>query len=318
MEVKKKPASYWVRLIITAISLILISILIVRGRDQIVQSLNSISLGFFFLLMGFTLFSRIMVGLRWYFLLRGASIEISLTKAISITFMGLFASNFLPSTIGGDIVRLAAATRISKKPVPCTASLVMDRIVGIFGMLLVSPIGLYLIIKSGQFEITRAEFIRSALLAVSFKSIFRKGKEKAAGLLVEAKKVLSHWLRQPKYLFFSLLSTFGHMAFLFLSLTMLLDKLKNPVQFWVVAGLWSISYLITLIPISINGLGIQELSLTILFNQIGNVEYSAAAIMAVLIRVLQMLASLIGGFVLYFIFPDLLGEVKKSEKELDL
>ncbi|MEL7657865.1 MAG: hypothetical protein AAGU75_18380, partial [Bacillota bacterium] len=86
----------------------------------------------------------------------------------------------------------------------------------------------------------------------------------------------------------------------------------------VVAGLWSISYLITLIPISINGLGIQELSLTILFNQIGNVEYSAAAIMAVLIRVLQMLASLIGGFVLYFIFPDLLGEVKKSEKELDL
>jgi len=318
MEVRKEPKSQWIRLIISAISLILIGILIVKGRDQIVQSLNSITLGFFFVLMGFTLISRIMVGLRWYFLLRGASIEISLIKAINITFMGLFASNFLPSTIGGDIIRLAAASRISKKPVPCTASLIMDRIVGIFGMLLVSPIGLYLIIKSGQFDISRTEFIRSFLLAVPLNSFFRKSREKAVNLLIEAKKVISHWLRQPKFLFLSLVSTFGHMAFLFLSLTMLLDKLNNPVQFWVVGGLWSISYLITLIPISINGLGLQELSLTILFSQIGNVDYSAAAILAVLIRVLQMLASLIGGVVLYFIFPDLLGEIKKPEKEMDV
>lgn len=318
MEVRKEPRLRWTRLVISVVSLFLIGILIIKGWDQIIQSLNSISLGFFFLLMGFTLISRVMVGLRWYFLLRGASIEINLINSIGVTFMGLFASNFLPSTIGGDIIRLAAATRISKNPIPCTASLVMDRLVGIFGMLLISPIGLHLILQSGLLDGTKIGSNQSFLAIASINAFFSKIRSKVAKLVFEAKRVISLWIHHPRFLFFSLLSTFGHMTFLFLTLTMLLDRLNSPIQFWVVSALWSISYFITLLPISINGLGLQELSLTILFSQIGNVDYSAAAIMAVLIRVLQMLASLIGGVVLYFIFPDLLGEIKKPEKEMNV
>jgi hypothetical protein len=52
--------------------------------------------------------------------------------------------------------------------------------------------------------------------------------------------------------------------------------------FWLIAGLYSLSYLVTLIPISINGFGLQELSVTYLFLHVGSL--SAAWLARVLIR----------------------------------
>ncbi len=313
MLTKFSGKSQWIRIAISVISVILIGILIYREWDQITLSLISISPGFFLLLFGLTLVSRVMVSLRWYFLLQGATIKIDVLTAIKITFMGLFASNFLPTTIGGDIIRLAAATRISKKPIPITASLIMDRVVGIVGMLMLSPLGLLQIISAGGLNINNPKQVEALLFGSSIKQLFAKLKKRIDSLVGESRQVFSSWFKSPISLIFSILSTFSHMAILFITIKLLLERLNNPINFWVVGGLWSISYLITLIPISINGLGLQELSLSLLFSQIGQIDYSAAAMMAVLIRVLQMLASIPGGIVMYFIFPGLINEIKEQK-----
>ena len=65
-------------------------------------------------------------------------------------------------------------------------------------------------------------------------------------------------------------------------------------SFWLIVGLWSISYFVTLIPISINGYGVQELSLTFLFSTVGGMSTAAGLTLAVLIRVFYMVASLPG------------------------
>ena len=65
-------------------------------------------------------------------------------------------------------------------------------------------------------------------------------------------------------------------------------------SFWLIVGLWSISYFVTLIPISINGYGVQELSLTFLFSTVGGMSTTAGLTLAVLIRVFYMVASLPG------------------------
>jgi len=40
--------------------------------------------------------------LRWWILLRSQKVTISYLQALQLIFAGAFASNFLPSTIGGD------------------------------------------------------------------------------------------------------------------------------------------------------------------------------------------------------------------------
>src|SRR5512133_3603947 len=56
--------------------------------------------------------SRLAVSARWVVLLRSAGVPVSARQGLRINFAGLFANNFLPTTIGGDVVRLAGAVQL--------------------------------------------------------------------------------------------------------------------------------------------------------------------------------------------------------------
>ena len=74
--------------------------------------------------------------------------------------------------------------------------------------------------------------------------------------------------------------------------------MKDTLPFWEVAGLWSITYFVTLLPVSINGLGIQEVSIAFLLINIGGVSAQHGLSAAVILRTLIMLASLPGALFL--------------------
>lgn len=59
-----------------------------------------------------------------------------------LMFTGNFSSNFLPTTIGGDVVRLGGAMQMGYDRAICLASLVVDRLIGMAGMALALPLGL--------------------------------------------------------------------------------------------------------------------------------------------------------------------------------
>ena len=56
--------------------------------------------------------SRLAVAGRWHVLMHSAGTGITPRQSIRLTFAMLFASNFLPTTIGGDVVRYAGAVRL--------------------------------------------------------------------------------------------------------------------------------------------------------------------------------------------------------------
>ena len=87
--------------------------------------------------------------------------------------------------------------------------------------------------------------------------------------------IFSIWLRKPGFLLAALACTWIHMLCLFGSIYIFVDDLGTHVSFWLIAGLWSITYFITLIPISINGYGLQELSMTLIFSNLGRAPVSA-------------------------------------------
>ena len=88
------------------------------------------------------LISRLATVGRWHVLLRSGGIDIRFKDSFSLTFTGLFASNFLPTTIGGDAVRLAGAMQMGFDRAVCLASIAADRLIGLLGMSMTLPIGL--------------------------------------------------------------------------------------------------------------------------------------------------------------------------------
>ena len=87
------------------------------------------------------LISRTSMALRWHVLLRSGGVDMHVKDSISLTYTGLFASNFLPSTIGGDVVKLAGAMQMGYDRAVCLASIAADRLIGMTGMTMVLPIG---------------------------------------------------------------------------------------------------------------------------------------------------------------------------------
>jgi hypothetical protein len=81
--------------------------------------------------------------------------------------------------------------------------------------------------------------------------------------------------------------------------------MNEMMPFWKIAGLWSLTYFITLIPVSINGLGLQELSFINLFTVFGGISDPTGLSIALIIRVLMMIGSIPGAF---FVSSILSGE----------
>ncbi|MBW6474541.1 MAG: flippase-like domain-containing protein [Anaerolineaceae bacterium] len=106
----------------------------------------------------------------------------------------------------------------------------------------------------------------------------------------------SFWIHHPHYLLLALFFTLIHMLCLFMIIKVLVVGLNEAMPFWKIAGLWSLTYFITLIPVSINGLGLQELSFINLFTVFGGISGPTGLSIALIIRVLMMIGSIPGAF----------------------
>lgn len=285
--------AFWFRAAGTLLALVLLVLLLwQQGWDEIAAALSRLTWWQIGLAVLLTMISRLAVSMRWYVLLRSSQAPVSAWQAVRLTFAGLFASNFLPTTIGGDVVRLAGAVRLGCGNGVALASLVVDRLVGMAGMALVAPLSLPAILNGGLRDILQGT--PAALgMAVSdgWMGKLRDRLQAEWRKLVDA---LLIWWKQPRSLLFSLLFTFIHMLCHYTSIWVFLQGMGEKMPFWLIAGAWSLTYFITLIPVSINGLGLQELSTTLLFAGLGGISTAGALTLGVLIRVVQMFASLFG------------------------
>jgi len=292
-----KPRVSIIRLLGTLVAFSLIALLVVRQWEDIRTAVVQIGWSRFLLALCVLLFSRFMISMRWHMLLRSVDWDISPWDTIRLTFVGLFASNFLPTTIGGDVVRLAGAVQMGYDAAVATASLVVDRLVGMFGMALVLPPGLQKLLASG------AEF-SLPVFGSGLAAWPKKLAEKARGALNRVWQAILMWLKRPKGLLSSIFFTGMHQFFLFLSISILLGAMHETMSFWLIAGLWSLVYFVTLLPVSINGIGVQELSIAFAFSSLGGISNEHSLILALLIRVIFMLASLPGAFYIRAILPQ--------------
>jgi len=132
-----------VRVLGSILALMLLIILLEEeGDGKLFSALRRVSIGYFLAAIVALFISRLFAATRWHILLQSAGVEISFLRSIMLTFTGNFSSNFLPTTIGGDVVLLAGAMQLGYDRAICVASLLADRLIGLAGMSLALPLGL--------------------------------------------------------------------------------------------------------------------------------------------------------------------------------
>ena len=237
--------------------------------------------------------SRLAVAGRWQALIKSAGPGFTFSQSAQITYAGLFAANFLPTTIGGDVVRLAWVIRLGCDRAMSLASLVVDRLVGMGGMVMALPFGLPGYLQ--YFQAAGYPDSRPAVLALPW---LRPLQEKLTGFTRRLLQALNLWLSKPGALLMALAFTWVHMLCTFAIVWLLLTGMGEHISFWLVMGLWSAAYFVTLLPISINGMGVQELAMSFFYTTIGGISSPNALTLALLMRIIQMLASLPGALFL--------------------
>jgi hypothetical protein len=135
---------------------------------------------------------------------------------------------------------------------------------------------------------------------------------KASGFVRGAAQSSVYWVKNPAGVGLGFLATFGHMLLTYLTVWVLLQGAGQPVSLLVIGGLWSISYFVSLAPLSINGLGLQEVSIAYLYSHFAGISLQSGLALAVLLRIVFLLASLPGALFL----PDILSAQRRRPEKM--
>lgn len=224
---------------------------------------------------------------RWRSLLRGQKIEVTYRELLGLQYGSFFASNFLPTTIGGDVIRLVGILGKTSNRVGGAASIVVDRAMGVFAMLFFLPLSLPIL---GGFLATFGVAIGNIALPESLRSAIRRVWD-----------ATTLWLKSPASVIVALLASWVGILVFFLFIWMLAQGLGIEVSLAQVAGVTAVTYFLALIPFTINAYGLRELSIIALYSSLGASAEQAAAL-ALLSRFLMLISSLPGAYTVWGAF----------------
>ena len=265
---------------------VLIYLLSRVGWGEAWQTLHQLTAWRIALVLVLVFLSRFAIFGRWYMLLKDQTTTLSMRDTLKLSFAGLFASNVLPTTIGGDVLRLAGAVRLGLSTSLAAASLVVDRLVGMTGMALMLPFSLP---GLSAYLHSRALSAPAGSMAIPFFSRVKRGLKKVLD-------DLRFWSKHPLILIKALGFTLIHQAAIYLIIRILIEGMGETLSVWQIAGIWSITYFITLLPISINGLGLQEVTITNLYTLLGGLSPATSIALALILRLVWLIGSLPGAF----------------------
>ena len=104
----------------------------------LIHTFNLRVFGLMFVVYSFLIF---LSAYRWYLLMRCKGLNIHLRKAVEFYFIGLFFNNFLPTSIGGDTVRAIYTGEYTNHRTEAWGSVLLERSLAFLGLGTVSLMG---------------------------------------------------------------------------------------------------------------------------------------------------------------------------------
>ncbi len=298
-----------------AISVGLIALLLymMRGNyNKIILIFNHIK-GEIFAFSVLTYIGTLLVtSLRVRMIILTQGLALSFMEAINLSFIGIFFNNFLPTSIGGDVVKAYYVARAGQDKTGAFASIFMDRFLGLVTMIAMAALALVAVGGFGKYK-TTSRMVYACLAAAALFSIFifHKGfASKFSGLFKMVKPLedklkklyetihnyKNHKLLLAQAMLLSILSQvmyFSSVSLLALSVGASVHMKELFLRVPIVAVL-------SLLP-SINGLGVREGAIVLLFAPL--IGRESAFAVSILMLATLMIISLIGG-IIYAVSPQ--------------
>ncbi|WP_423818736.1 lysylphosphatidylglycerol synthase transmembrane domain-containing protein [Salinimicrobium sp. TIG7-5_MAKvit] len=245
----------------------------------------------FFVAVMITLIAIGFMSFRWKLLIREfLNSRFAFLSLFNFYLIGAFFNIFLPGSIGGDVVRTQKISRGKDVPLKtATGITVLERLCGIYGLLILISISLFFTTYPAGLEIERFfpvwAFKLSPLLVLIciplFKWILLKFKFEASYIFI------------LKIIGISLLAQMGDISTAYL----LSQYFDLSISFPAFIFMMPLVYVATVLPISIGGLGVREGAFSGLMLLYG-VEISIAILISLIMYLVKVSVGLVG-YVIY-------------------
>ena len=324
---KSKNIFLFLRIAVVSAGIIWFIVWVSRGErwSNLTSIFHQMNLGVFVVTLSIFVISQVIVGFRWWLLLRTQSIFISLAAAVRLNFLGWFYNNFMPGSVGGDLLRAWYVTKHTEKRFEAALSVFVDRIIGLLSTLVIAVFFYTL-------------FLRNQAEAVTF-----TGPSGSLKLLAEYKRIIISIIVVIAVVFCGLLAhrrgkTLLQKALFHIRINSLraFQKLRNALiiysgspltilavfvltvslQIMVITSFWflgknlgitvsikyyyvffTLTWVLGALPVSVGGAVVVEGTLYYLFVNFAGVEKEAALALVWCQRIVWMLASLPGAVI---------------------
>jgi uncharacterized protein (TIRG00374 family) len=250
---------------------------------------------------------------RWHRLLRAQHIDVERRRLTESIWVSMFFNNFLPSNIGGDVVRIAdTAPAAGSKTLAMTVILV-DRVLGLAALVIIASSGALVASLLGiQVPGARWLWLVSALGAAAAISVIAMPNLVGHALL-PMRALNKPWLTERSQRLEDAVIKFRNapsavagafagaivVQITIVAFYLLTAKgLSVPLPIFLGAVLIPVSLVVQMAPVSINGFGIREAVFAFFFRRFG-LPPDAAVALSLVSTGMVMGLSLVGGF--YFL-----------------
>lgn len=271
------------------IAIVLLFILITRlDTKQMIYSLTQANISLLLLATVIFLARNIFAAIRWQLLLAIKGIKHSLILLTRYYLIGAFFSLFLPSAVGGDIVRAYYSTRESSNVIINITAVIVERIIGLIAILSFALGALVLSTRLFNNEIINWVSLIGVMLLIStyvlffidldFLQRYKLSKLKLVKGLLSYIVTIQQYKHQPRVL----LSAFG-ISILYQLLAVLSYYISSlaigeTLGFNIFLIVFAITSVLSMVPVSLGGIGVREGSMTFLLIMVGVNKDSAGLI----------------------------------------
>ncbi|MFH1837500.1 MAG: lysylphosphatidylglycerol synthase transmembrane domain-containing protein [Candidatus Omnitrophota bacterium] len=278
---------------------------------KIGSTLKQIDMRVIFLAVGLIFVNVGIQAYRLKIIFKGEDLNIKFRNALELTFVGYFFNNFMPTAVGGDIIKAHYASKFNGEKLKSYASVFMDRLIGLYTFVLIAAVSL--IVYRGDLDMPGVKIIVVGLSLVGGLGFFVITHKKAAiflsGLFSKIKMLglgkklndiydIVHDYRNRKDVIMkaAITSSLGQCIY-FSIIFLFFIAMGADVTIGDILLIMPIVILISMVP-SLGGLGVREGAIVAFFSPIAGRDNAFAASLLMLSTLFFM--SIIGGIICFW------------------
>jgi uncharacterized protein (TIRG00374 family) len=247
-------------------------------RDQLFAALSRFSAGIWLAGVSIYLCLHLIGVAKWRMLINAAGAGIGFAHAARCYYYGLFGNTFLPSVIGGDIVRAGLAMKISRARGAVLMGSIADRAVDSAGLALLAGTGALFLPMALDEDSTSifwglAALVLTACVAMGvlfFALPARRFPFRARRRLVKARFAVRSLMKHPARFFLALgLALVQQTANVIMNLWLGRLALIQNATFLMWLFVWPLAKLAATVPLTQGGIGVREAAQGMLFLPLG-------------------------------------------------